>query len=346
MRSSLRVVLAWVPLWGLWFLINMSSPGQSLAGAALDATRSIGTAALLGVAVWWLTGVYDWPEHLQFKFFGVHLLAGSLFTVLWMLPMFGAEALRRHVSLLETVRLPRVLASFAIGLWIYGLVTGVCYAVRTRGRLREQERLAAEARLAALRNQLNPHFLFNALHSLNVLVRTDPAAAQVAIEQLGELLRYTLAETDADVVPLSEEWRFTKTYLDLEQIRFGARLSVQDELAPDTISCLVPSFTLQILVENAVRHGIAPLAAGGAVKVRSFIQGPCLTLEVSDTGAGTGSDGAAPLRGRGLRLLRERLAGLYGEQGTLVTRSTPNQGFSATVTLPPSRDDPVADDEE
>jgi len=346
MPQRLRFVLAWVPLWGLWFLIAVSSPGQSLSAAAVDATLSIGAAALLGALVWRFTGVYVWPEQLPFRFYGMHLLAGSLFAVLWMLPVMGADAWRRHVGLLEIARPSRVVASFAIGLWIYGLVTGVCYAIRTRWRLREQERLAAEARLAALRSQLNPHFLFNALHSLNVLVRTDPAAAQVAIEQLGELLRYTLAETDADVVPLSEEWRFTKTYLDLEQIRFGARLSVQDELAPDTISCLVPSFTLQILVENAVRHGIAPLAAGGAVKVRSFFQGPCLTLEVSDTGAGTGSDGAAPLRGRGLRLLRERLAGLYGEQGTLVTRSAPNQGFSATVTLPLSRVDPVADDEE
>ena len=335
MRSSLRLVLAWAPLWGLWFLIAISSPGQSLAHAALDATLSIGTAALLGVAVWRLTGVYVWPEQPHFTFFGTHLVAGSLFAVLWMLPMFGAEALRRHVGLLEVARLPRVLASFAIGLWIYGLVTGVCYAVGTRGRLREQERLAAEARLAALRNQLNPHFLFNALHSLNVLVRTDPAAAQVAIEQLGELLRYTLAETDADEVQLSEEWRFTKTYLDLEQVRFGARLSVADQLDPNTLSYLVPSFTLQILAENAVRHGIGPLAAGGVVKIRSAVQDASLTLEVSDTGAG--ATDAAAQRGRGLRLLRERLTGLYGDTATLVTRTLVDQGFTATVTLPARR---------
>ena len=336
MRSSLRLVLAWAPLWGLWFLIAISSPGQSLAHAALDATLSIGTAALLGIAVWRLTGVYVWPEHLQFGFFGIQLLAGSLFTVLWMLPMFGAEALRRHVGLLEIVRVPRVLASFAIGLWMYGLVTGVCYAVRTRGRLREQERLAAEARLAALRNQLNPHFLFNALHSLNVLVRTDPAAAQVAIEQLGELLRYTLAETEQDEVQLSEEWRFTKTYLDLEQVRFGARLSVSDQLDPSTLSCLVPSFTLQILAENAVRHGIGPVASGGVVKIRSAVRDTSLTLEVSDTGAGA-SDASAR-RGRGLRLLRERLTGLYGDAATLVTRTVLDQGFTATVTLPVRRE--------
>ena len=212
MRSSLRLVLAWAPLWGLWFLIAISSPGQSLAHAALDATLSIGTAALLGVAVWRLTGVYVWPEQPQFTFFGTHLVAGSLFAVLWMLPMFGAEALRRHVGLLEVARLPRVLASFAIGLWIYGLVTGVCYAVR---------------------------------------------------------------------------------------------------------------------------HGIGPLASGGVVKIRSALQDASLTLEVSDTGAGASA--VLAQRGRGLRLLRERLTGLYGDAATLATRTVIDQGFTATVTLPARR---------
>ena len=334
MPTSLRVVLAWVPLWGLWFLIAMSSPGRAVSAAALDATVAIGTAALLGAAVWQLTGAYVWPEHLQFKFYGMHLLAGSLFAALWMLPVMAVDALRQHVGMLEIAQPPRVLGSFAIGLWIYGLVTGVAYAVRTRGRLREQERLAAEARLAALRNQLNPHFLFNALHSLAVLVRNDPTAAQVAIEQLGELLRYTLAETDTDEVHLSEEWRFTKTYLDLEQIRFGARLAIEAQLAPSTMSLLVPSFTLQILAENAVRHGIGPLATGGVVKVRSFLDGTRLTLEVADTGACGNADGAPPHPGHGLKLLRERLAGLYGDRGTLVTHSVPDHGFTATVTLP------------
>jgi hypothetical protein len=330
-----RVVLAWVPLWCLWFLIGVSSPGASLSAAAEAATVSIGAAALLGVAVWRATGVYVWPEHMHFRFFGLHLLGGSLFAVLWMVPTLGVDALRRHVGLLELVRPPRVFASFAIGLWIYGLVTGVAYAVRTRGRLREQERLAAEARLAALRTQLNPHFLFNALHSLSVLVRRDQAAAQVAIEQLGDLLRYTLAETATDEVHLSDEWRFTKAYLDLERIRFGARLTVEDQIAADTLSCLVPSFTLQVLVENAVRHGIGPLASGGVVRIRTSLLGGRVILEVIDTGAGgEAREAASGQRGRGLRLLRERLAGLYGENGSLVTRTAPDAGFAATVTVP------------
>lgn len=342
MPTRWRFVLAWAPLWGLWFLIAMSYPGATVSAAARDSTVAIGTAALLGVAVWRITGIYVWPEHLHARFYTTHLLMGSLFAVLWMVPTLGIEALRRHVSLLELAGSMHVLASFAIGLWIYAVVTGVAYAVRTRGRLREQEQLAAEARLAALRRQLNPHFLFNALHSVAVLVRNDPAAAQAAIEQLGELLRYTLAETDADEVPLAEEWRFTKTYLDVEQIRFGARLSVTDQVAPETLSHLVPTFTLQILAENAVRHGIGPLAAGGVVTIRSSVQDGSLTLQVSDTGAGAGAgardDSAVDRRGHGLRLLRERLTGLYGDRATLVTRTVPDRGFTATVTLPARRD--------
>jgi Histidine kinase len=335
--SRVRVVLAWVPLWGLWFLIGMSAPGASLSRAATDATLAIATAALLGVGVWRATGVYAWPERMHFTFFGMHLLGGTLFALLWMVPSIGVEALRRHVGVLDVARPPRLLASLAIGLWIYGLVTGVAYAVRTRGRLRDQERLAAEARLAALRNQLNPHFLFNALHSLSVLVRRDQSAAQAAIEQLGDLLRYALSETGTDEVYLSEEWRFTKAYLDLEQIRFGARLAVVDQIDPDTLSCRVPSFTLQSLVENAVRHGIGPLAAGGVVRICTFLSNGCVTLEVSDTGAGGDArEPSSGQTGRGLRLLRERLAGLYGEKGTLLTRTAPHAGFTATVTLPAS----------
>src|SRR5439155_19803676 len=122
---------------------------------------SIGAAALLGMAVWRLTGVYVWPERLQFKFCGMHLLAGALYAVLWMLPIIGADALRRHMSLFEIVRPSRVLASFAIGLWIYGLVSGVSYSVCTRGRLRGVEVLGAEARLAVMRSQCIPAFMIH-----------------------------------------------------------------------------------------------------------------------------------------------------------------------------------------
>ena len=337
MRKWIRVIGLWAPFWTLWAVFSLVYPGETLTSAAVGATVAIGAAGLLGLGAWWFTGIYHWPppEELGLKFYGTQLAMASGFSLVWLLAIAGAEGITQHKQLVHVVRdWWRVLAwYFVLGVAIYGLVAGISYAVRTRNRLREQERLAAEARLAALRNQLNPHFLFNALHSLSVLVRRDQAAAEVAIEQLGDMLRYTLAETDGDEVPLSEEWRFTKTYLALEQIRFGTRLAVEAQLNPDTLSCLIPSFTLQVLAENAVRHGIGPLAAGGVVRFQSHLENASLVLQVSDTGAGV-SNAEAVQQGHGLKLLRERLATLYQEQGTLQTDSIPGQGFTAWVRLP------------
>jgi len=337
MRKWIRVIGLWAPFWALWVIISLVYPGETLTSASVGATAAVGAAALLGFGAWWFTGIYHWPppEELGLKFYGTQLAMASGFSLMWLLAIAGAEGITQHKQLVHVVRdWWRVLAwYFVLGVAIYGLVAGISYAVRTRNRLREQERLAAEARLAALRNQLNPHFLFNALHSLSVLVRRNQAAAEVAIEQLGDMLRYTLAETDGDEVPLSEEWRFTKTYLALEQIRFGTRLAVEAQLNPDTLSCLIPSFTLQVLAENAVRHGIGPLAAGGVVRFQSHLENASLVLQVSDTCAGV-SNAEAAQQGHGLKLLRERLATLYREQGTLQTDSIPGQGFTAWVRLP------------
>jgi hypothetical protein len=343
MRKRLRIALAWAPFWAMWVLLCLSYPGQSLGSAALAATIAVGAAALLGLAAWRFTGVFGWPEELGLRFYAAHLVTGALFAALWVLAIVGAEALRTDQTLPRTIfDWRRVLGwYFLLGVSLYGLITFFSYTVRTGGKLREQQRLASEARLAALRQQLNPHFLFNALHSLSVLVRRDPTAAQEAIEQLGDLLRYTLSDAADDVVPLSEEWRFTRTYLAIEQIRFGPRLAIEELLAPETMACLVPTFALQILAENAVRHGIAPQPSGGVVTIRSRLAegGARLLLEVTDTGGGTGNGAQDPTgNGRGLKLLRERLAALYGARGDLVARDSSGNGggFTASVRLPMS----------
>ena len=176
--------------------------------------------------------------------------------------------------------------------WLYGLVAGVCYAARANQRVRAEALLAARAeaaasraQLQALRAQLNPHFLFNALHSVGALVREDPARAEEAVERLGDMLRYAIGDGAEEEVPLSEEWAFTESYLALESLRYGKRLRIEKHVSPEALSCMVPAFVLQPLVENAVRHGIARRLGGGSLVVHAKVTGEDLALEVRDDGA-------------------------------------------------------------
>jgi LytS/YehU family sensor histidine kinase len=196
------------------------------------------------------------------------------------------------------------------------------------------QRLTTEAELRALRSQLNPHFLFNALHSLGALIRHDGAAAERAVERLGDLLRYTLdAGADGDV-SLRREWEFTRNYLDLERIRFGDRLGVALEVEDAALDERVPAFVLQPLVENAVRHGVARRGEGGAVRVAVARAGGSLVLSVEDDGPGARPAALSSSPGLGLRSLRRRLEALYGDGARLRIETTPGRGFRATVELP------------
>ncbi len=153
----------------------------------------------------------------------------------------------------------------------FAVITSVTFGLATAARLRDEEArrsqaelLRARSELKALRAQLNPHFLFNTLHSVRALVGEQPAAAEEALEQLGDLLRYSLRIQDAahEGVLLREEWEFVCAYLALESLRLGTRLQVDAEVPARTLQCIVPAFVLQPLVENAIRHAIA-LRPGG-----------------------------------------------------------------------------------
>lgn len=224
----------------------------------------------------------------------------------------------------------------------FAVITSVTFGLASSARLREEEErrsraelLRARSELKALRAQLNPHFLFNTLHSLRALVGEQPAAAEEALEQLGDLLRYSLRIQDAahEEVLLREEWEFVRAYLALERLRLGARLQVEAEVSPRTLDCVVPAFVLQPLVENAIRHAIAPRAGGGCLRIRSSVAQGLLRLDVSDDGPGgqaTGTRGT----GKGLELLRQRLRALHGERGSLEIATAPGAGFAVTVVLP------------
>lgn len=175
------------------------------------------------------------------------------------------------------------------------------------------EAAAAEARLARLATELNPHFLFNALNGIKALTREDPVVARTAIDRLSRLLRTSLGHSRAESVPLAEELQLIRDYTDLEQLRLEERLRINWRLADPAAACRLPPFSLHALVENAIKHGIAQLPAGGEVVVRTARTANHWQLSVTNDGhyrpdANSGS---------GLKNLRERLALLYGPAASL-----------------------------
>jgi sensor histidine kinase YesM len=176
------------------------------------------------------------------------------------------------------------------------------------------ESLLHQAQLQALRSQLNPHFLFNALHSIAELVHENPKLAEALIVRLGELLRQVLQSSASQEVTLAEELGFIRSYVEIEQMRLGERLQVTWDVDESLLSLRVPSLILQPLVENAIQHGIATSARSGALTIRACSEAGFLVLQVRDTGPGMSRESAESGRGIGLSNTRLRLQRLYGER--------------------------------
>ena len=179
--------------------------------------------------------------------------------------------------------------------------------------------------------QLQPHFLFNTLHAISALMYRDPEGADRMIARLSDFLRLTLDSTGVQRVTLKREMEYLDKYLEIEQVRFGERLKVHHDIAPDTLDLLVPNLVLQPLVENSVRHGIAPRASGGRIDIDARREGETLFISVSDDGAG--SSGAIQ-EGVGLTNTRARLAQMYGGAARLDLTPANGSGFSSRLSIP------------
>jgi LytS/YehU family sensor histidine kinase len=195
----------------------------------------------------------------------------------------------------------------------------------------EARRLAAEAQLASIESRVQPHFLFNTLNSIAALVHDDPAGAERMTGQLASLLRSALDSTAQPLVPLDQELRVVRAYLDIERVRFGDRLHYQVDLGEGTASAVVPRMALQTLVENSVKYAVSPRREGGSIRVRADAAGGRIRIAVEDDGPGF--DSANRPDGHGLALLCGRLAMLFGNRASLHVDSRP--GFSGvTIDLP------------
>ena len=191
----------------------------------------------------------------------------------------------------------------------------------------------AKTHLQVLKMQLQPHFLFNTLNTIAELVHTDPEAADQMITRLGRLLRLSLDHASHQVVPLRQEADFLRVYIDIEQVRFQDRLQVVWDLAPDTLEAAVPTLLWQPVLENAIRHGVTPLAGRGRVVIASRREVEDLVLEIRDNGQGL-PPGGAPREGVGLRNVRERLNQLYGPRARFSLMPALGGGTVATLRLP------------
>jgi LytS/YehU family sensor histidine kinase len=222
-----------------------------------------------------------------------------------------------------------LMAAAAVGLL-------VVYMQRERDNAVLQANLQAElasARLQTLRLQLNPHFLFNALNSIASLVPSDTAKADAAIAALSSFLRASLSVTRGEETTLEDELRLVDAYLEIEVVRFEW-LTVDLDVPDALRSACVPAFVLQLLVENAIRHGLAPRHTPGRVLIAARRDGDRLELGVSDDGVGFGARSGDASLGIGLQNVRARLAQLHGPDGTLVIAPATSQGTVATIRIP------------
>ena len=228
----------------------------------------------------------------------------------------------------------------------YTAVAAVLHALDYRQQYLDRELRAAQlegqlatAQVAALRMQLNPHFLFNTLHAISSLMDDDVRSARRMLVDLSDLLRLSLDSVGEQEVPLEQELTFLDRYLQIERVRFGDRLTVEIDVDENALDAFVPNLILQPLVENALKHAVAPYAGPGHIAIRARRDGSTIRLSVADDGPGlptppASGDGAPARGGLGLRNTRERLERLYGDNHHLSLRSRPGHGLTILLILP------------
>ncbi len=328
--------VAWLAAALFWTLASATGASRSPAETLPYGLLAMGSAGLMGVGVWQITGRVSWNGR-SIAFYAIHagaiVLYSAIYSSYWVwLDLVNGRFEQVAVGLRTS---PVQNWNLLMGSWLYLMVAGLSYAVRANRQIRTQEAAAAQARqlaqqaqLAALRAQINPHFLFNALHSVGALITSDPVRADAALERLGDLLRYALGAEDE--VPFQREWRFVEDYLAFEELRLGDRLHVDARVDDEARAILVPPLILQPLVENAVRHGIADRPSGGRIELRASVGRGRLRLTVANDGAGDGDRGGL---GLGMDSVRQRLAALYGDEASLQVDRTA-AGFLVAMTLP------------
>ncbi len=333
-------VLAWLLVGvGVATLLRLIVP-QPLRHAHAFAVPAMLAYGFVALSAWWVCRRHPLGEVAPARAAAQQLGAALQTAALWAIgAMFWELALTRIATPVprETI-LHNFGVMFALAIPIY-LVSAVVHELAlafesardAERRVLESQVSAREAELRALRAQLNPHFLFNSLNSINALVGADPEGARRMCERLGDFLRRTLALAARDSVVLAEELELVDRYLAIEQVRFGERLGIERDVADDTLGCRVPPLLLQPLVENAIKHGVSGRIEGGVVRIAARRDGMVLGISVENP-----VDDDAPVRGGagvGLENVRRRLDAFGAADARLDAVREPGR-FRVRLTLP------------
>jgi two-component system, LytTR family, sensor kinase len=334
---------AWLAVWAGWttlalFFAISSSLTYVSTGRSANWTFTIERAlsdwwlwALLTPLVAWLARRFPLHDGRAIRHSAVHVGAGIAIALL-------KTALDRAVfTWLTGVRLYWLASTLALQFAIYVALVAAAHGVGYYRRSREREQLEAQladTRLRMLNMQLQPHFLFNTLNTIAEMVHEDPAKADAMIAGLSDLLRRTLDLGATQDVPLGDELDLVMRYVDIQRTRFGSRLDVRVDAAPEALDIRVPPLLLQPLVENAIRHGLAARLDAGRIDIDAHLAGSSLVIVVSDDGVGEAEDMVAGSDGVGLSNTRARLETLYGGGATLRLEPAAGAGTRVTIEIP------------
>ncbi len=352
-RFTLRGVAAALVLWTLFTLVYTVAIVQSEAGpfAGVLIGQAIQTAILAGLSlpVWWLV-VRRMDRLRAWMRLAAHAVLGPLYAWISTEVYLGVLRATAPPSVAQEVVAAYAWLALAF-LWVYALQFAFYHGIRSWQRLRESEKralewmaLARERELATLRAQVQPHFLFNTLNSISATVGRDPAASRAMLARLADLLRYALESGIQPDAELRREIDVARDYLTLEGHRMRDRLRVDFRVDDRALGARVPPMTLQPLVENAIKHGLAPSIAGGTVRVVVELEGRNVVVTVEDDGAGpSASDGSSPnafspahvaSTGVGLDNTSRRLVHLHGSSAALESGPLEPQGWRVRFRLP------------
>lgn len=334
-------LLAWAPLTALLIYL-MAAPGaMGWRDAALLMVPLCLIYEFVCLSPWYLCKAMPLDRTPVKRLFLTFTLAAVFLSILWIETGRLIAYLLSQIQNLQGIDQKFALHSallFGPGFLMYTLAVASHYVILTleesqaaQARVLETSILARDAELKALKAQINPHFLFNSLNSINALISKNPASAQEMCILLADFLRMTLGLGEKAIVPLREELELLQRYLAIERVRFGNRLQVEMQISDEAQSCLVPPLILQPLVENALVHGIANLPSGGSVRLAAACNAGRLTFTVENS---VDPDAASPRKGGlGLRNVRQRLETRYGKDAA-ITVTAEEETFRVTLSLP------------